>query len=76
MRRSSGSNTARAVNILAATNAEIRKATNEKASLDDVLRMLASHKGKITVEEFRNLAAEIAGQPVESLKPRKLPGCS
>jgi hypothetical protein len=76
LRRSSGSNTARAVNILAATNAEIRKATNEKASLDDVLRMLASHKGKITVEEFRNLAAEIAGQPVESLKPRKLPGCS
>jgi predicted metalloprotease with PDZ domain len=74
--RSSGSNTARAVGILAATNAEIRKATDEEASLDDVLRVLASHKGKITVERFRDIVADIAGQPVDVLKPGKLPGCS
>jgi hypothetical protein len=74
--RSSGSNTARAVGILAATNAEIRKATGEKASLDDVLRVLASHKGKITVKQFRDIVAGIAGQPVEALKPGKLSGCS
>ena len=74
--RSSGSNTARAVGILAATNAEIRKATAEKASLDQVLRAVASHKGKITVEHFREIVAEVAGQPVEALKPGKLPGCS
>ena len=74
--RSGGSTTARAVSILAATNAEIRKATGEKASLDDVLRVLASHEGKITVEKFRDMVTEIAGQPVEALKPGKLPGCS
>ena len=74
--RSKGSNTARAVGILAATNAEIRKATGDEASLDDVLRVLARHKEKITLEEFRDIVAEIAGQPVESLNPGKLPGCS
>jgi hypothetical protein len=74
--RSNGSNTARAVSILVATNAEIRKASGGEASLDDVLRVLASHKGKITVEQFRDIVAEIAEQPVESLKYGKLPGCS
>jgi hypothetical protein len=73
--RSSGSNTARAVTILAAANGEIRKASNEAASLDDVLPPLAAHKGKITVEQFRDIVAEIAGQPVRALKPGNLPGC-
>jgi predicted metalloprotease with PDZ domain len=76
VQRSSGSNTARAVSILVATNAEIRKATGEEANLDDVLRVLASHNGKITVDQFRDIVQEIAGRPVESLKPGKLPGCS
>jgi hypothetical protein len=74
--RSSGSTTARAVGILATTNAEIRKATGEEASLDDVFRVLASHNGKITLEQFRDIVAEIAGQPIEALKAGKLPGCS
>jgi hypothetical protein len=73
--RSSGSNTARAVTILAAANGEIRKASNETASLDDVLPPLAAHKGKITVEQFRDIVANIAGQPVPALKPGNLPGC-
>jgi hypothetical protein len=74
--RSSGSNTARAVGILAEVNAEIRKATREKKSLDDVLTALAAHKGKITVERFRDIVEEIAGQTIDALKPGRLPGCS
>jgi hypothetical protein len=74
--RSNGRNTARAVSILAAANAEIRRASGEEASLDDVLRALAAHKGKITVEQFRGIVEEIAGKPVEALKPARLPGCA
>jgi hypothetical protein len=57
------------------TNAEIRKAAREKASLDDVLGVLGSLEGKISVERFRAIVAEIAGEPVDALKPGRLPGC-
>ena len=75
-RRSSGSNTARAVTILAALNGDIKKASGGKADIDDVMRVLASHEEKITVEEFRDIVSGIAGEAVDSLKPRNLPGCS
>lgn len=73
--RSKGSNTARAVGVLVETNTEIKKATREEASLDDVLRVLASLEEKIAVERFRAIVAEIAGGPVDALKPGRLPGC-
>jgi hypothetical protein len=75
-RRSSGSNTARAVTILAKANGEIRKASRGKADMDDVLRVLASHDEKVTVEQFRDIVSGIAGEAVDALNPRKLPGCS
>ena len=74
-RRSSGSNTARAVTILSEVAGEVSKLSGGKSSIDDVLRALASHDGKITVEQFREMVADIAGEPVEALKTAKLPGC-
>jgi len=74
--RSSGSNTARAVTILAKANGEIRKASRGKADMDDVLRVLASRDEKVTVEQFRDIVSGIAGEAVDALNPRKLPGCS
>lgn len=74
-RRSSGSNTARAVTILSEVAGEIRKLSGGKSDIDDVLRALASYDEKITVERFRKLVADIAGKPVEALKSENLPGC-
>jgi hypothetical protein len=73
--RSSGSNTARAVTILSEVAGEVSKRSGGKSHIDDVLRALASHEGKITVEKFRKIVADIAGEPVEALKTGKLPGC-
>lgn len=73
--RSSGSNTARAVTIISEVAAEIRKLSDNKSDIDDVLRALASHDKKITVEQFRDIVTGIAGKPVEALKTKNLPGC-
>jgi hypothetical protein len=74
--RSSGSNTARAVTILEEMNGDIKKASDGKADIDDVMRALASYDRKITVEQFRDIVTDIAGEPVDALKPKNLPGCS
>ena len=74
-RRSSGSNTARAVTLLATVNGEIRKASGGKADLDDVLAALPELQGKISVDQFRDIVAAIAGRPVAALEPGNLPGC-
>jgi predicted metalloprotease with PDZ domain len=73
-RSSSGSRTARAVMVLAELDAEIRDETDGRSSLDDVLAELAELDRDITVERFREIAAEVAGEPVEALE--NLPGCS
>jgi predicted metalloprotease with PDZ domain len=75
-RRSSGSNTARAVTILEEMNGDIKKASKGKADIDDVMRALVSYDRKITVEQFRDIVTDIAGEPVDALKPKNLPGCS
>jgi hypothetical protein len=74
-RSSSGSRTARAVTVLARVDAEIRDRSDGRASLDDVLEALAADGGKIDVEGFRELAAQVAGGPLEALDPGQLPGC-
>lgn len=75
---STGSRTARAVTVLARVDAEIRNATDGRASLDGVLEELAEmgeDDEDITVEHFRDLAADIAGEPVDALAAGNLPGC-
>lgn len=70
---SSGSETARAVSILRALDAEIREKTDGRSSLDTVLAELAELDQEITVDRFRDIAADAAGEPVEALE--NLPGC-
>ncbi|MEX2496576.1 MAG: hypothetical protein WD448_10830 [Woeseia sp.] len=75
-RRSTGSNTARAVALLSDLNVEIDKASRGKADLDEVLRELAEHEGRITVEQFRRIAERVAGRTLSTLQEEKLPGCA
>ncbi len=72
-RHSSGSRTARAVGILRRLDIEIREKTDGRASLDAVLAALADLDLPITVDRLREIAAEVAGEPVAALK--NLPGC-
>lgn len=75
-RQSSGSKTARAVTVLAELDAEIRDVTDNEASLDDVLRDVSNLGEKITVERFREIAADAAGSPMDALDEDNLPGCN
>lgn len=69
---SSGATTARAVTVLAAVDAEIRDATGNKASLDDVARELATRRGTVSLPLLQSLAAEVAGRPVQALDRARL----
>ncbi|MEX2123074.1 MAG: hypothetical protein WD795_04210 [Woeseia sp.] len=72
---SNGSETARAVTILVELNSEIKEASDDKADLDDVLRELADYDDKITLEQFREIVEDVAGESVDALKDNNLPGC-
>lgn len=74
-RHSTGDTTALAVTVMAEVDAEIRKTTDGRASLDDVLERLGRHPGKISVGNFREIVANIAGAPLKSLRPARLRGC-
>ncbi|KUJ84826.1 hypothetical protein AWR36_004080 [Microbulbifer flavimaris] len=73
-KRSSGATTARAATIIAAADREIREATDDNASIDDVARALAEERGKVTLVQFRRLAEEAAGRPVKALSQENLTG--
>ncbi len=73
---SSGAVTARAVTILAAIDAEIRKRSNNKNSLDDVTRALVMTQDSITIQSFMTIAAEYAGSDSTSLRAKNFPGCN
>ncbi len=65
--RSSGAITARAVAVLRAIDAEIRKSSGGERSLDDVARQLTNEGKPITFERFRELATAAAGAPLSSM---------
>lgn len=69
---SAGPVTARAVTVLAAADAEIRAATGNKASLDEVARELARQRGTVSLERLQSLAAKTAGRPVAALDRSRL----
>ncbi|WP_237064891.1 hypothetical protein [Microbulbifer guangxiensis] len=71
-KRSSGATTARAAVIMAAVDREIRSASDNRASIDDVARGLAKERGKVTLAQFRRLAEKAAGKPVEALSEESL----
>jgi hypothetical protein len=72
---SSGATTARAVTVMTAIDAEIRKRSNNKNSLDDVTRALASAQNRITMQSFMAVAGEYAGSDSTSLRAENFPGC-
>ncbi|WP_439134959.1 hypothetical protein [Pseudomaricurvus sp.] len=64
---SSGATTARAAVLMHQVDLEIRQATDNDASLDDVARGLAEQRGTVTVDGFINLAEKIAGTKLKTL---------
>jgi predicted metalloprotease with PDZ domain len=71
-RESSGANTARAAIALRTADLEIRKATDNRASLDDVARQLADQGGEISLEKLQAVARGIANREVTALKREQL----
>lgn len=65
--RSSGATTARAVGVFHRLDQEIRRATGNRASIDEVARGLAAQRGTITVAGFITLAEQVAGRQLETL---------
>lgn len=65
---SSGAVTARAVMVLRNADLEIRSATANKASLDEVARELAQRKGEVSLELLQSIAAKVAGRRIHSLE--------
>ena len=47
---------------------EIRAATKDERSIDDVTRGLMKLRRRVTTEDFREIAERIAGGPLDSLK--------
>lgn len=70
--RSSGAVTARAVTVFAAADRAIRRATDDRASLDDVAGALARKSERIGLAELRRVVAEIAGGPVAEFDRERL----
>jgi len=71
-RTASGAQTARAVIVLHAADQEIRRATNDRASLDDVARQLSAASGDVSLERLQAIAAKVAGHPVVALDRSRL----
>jgi hypothetical protein len=68
-----GDTQARAVTVLHELDREIREATGDAKSLDDLLRAIAAEGGTMTTERFRALAEEISGASLEPFFARRVP---
>ncbi len=71
---STGATTARAVIVFKGVDQEIRRLTDGRASLDDVARRLAEKRGMVSLERLQSIAADVTGQPLQSLDRRHLGG--
>ena len=69
---SSGPTTARAVLVMHALDTEIRQATHNEKSLDDVARRLAEERGTITLVRMQATAEAVAGGRLRSLERQRL----
>lgn len=70
--RSNGAVTARAVLTLKEVDAEVRAATKNKASLDDIARRLAHERGEVSLRRLQQIAQSVAGRRIESLERARL----
>lgn len=73
---STGATTALAVTIFAALDAEIRTATERKASLDDVLRKLQQSGQAVDLQTLRRTLQQLGIAKSSVLSNKNLPGCS
>ena len=72
---STGAVTARAVTILARLNDEIRKKSDRKHNLDDVMRRVAGSQDKVSIGLLRKIVADLAGSESEVLSDKDLNNC-
>lgn len=73
-RQSSGARTALAVGVFVALDREIRRHSNDKASLDQVVQLLARSDDVLSLEDLRDAARELLGRDARSLSNKALPG--
>jgi predicted metalloprotease with PDZ domain len=71
-RESSSARTARAVVVLKAADEEIRRATEGRASLDEVARELAGQREEVSLERLQSIAEKVAGRPLQILERKRL----
>lgn len=72
---STGEVTARAVTILAGLNDEIRRKSDRKHDLDDVVRRVAGSQDKVSIRLLREIVADLAGSESEVLSDKDLNNC-
>jgi hypothetical protein len=72
VKSSNGATTARAVLVFQNVDAEIRKLTDNKASIDDVARKLAAERGEVSLTHLQQVAQQVAGKPLQSLQREHL----
>jgi hypothetical protein len=65
-----GAVSARAVMVLRALDKILRERSNGEKSLDDVLRLLAERRGKVTTAQLRALAEGLVGQDLSAFFAR------
>jgi len=72
---STGAVTARAVTLFAKLNDEIRKKSARKYDLDDALRRVASSRSKISIQQLREIVADLAGSESKVLSDKAVNNC-
>ncbi|MCU0989237.1 MAG: hypothetical protein MUE63_06565 [Xanthomonadales bacterium] len=70
--RSTGARTAKGVTVMRALDAELRRRSDGKHSLDDVARTLAENGVPVSVERLRRASAALAGGPLDALSDKAL----
>jgi hypothetical protein len=70
--RSSGPVTARAVGVMRKLDHEIHNKTDEKKSLDDVMRQLMTTGQRVTLDRFQAAVVAVMGEPADALSDEQL----
>jgi hypothetical protein len=74
-RASTGADTALAVTVMSALDAEIRKATDGEASLDDALPLLQRYVQPVDLLFLQQVVKQLTGKKSVVLDIKNLPGC-
>jgi hypothetical protein len=68
-----GATTARAAAELHALDRELRRGSEDRITLDDVVRQLAAERGAVTTERFRAVVDHVAGRSLGAFFRARLP---